>query len=88
MKFIGDRVKIPRFPADESRGYYHGTIVQGRRIFDDEFRFEPGSKDLVVEWDERVPFLGKYSETIVAISELPDPVWEGLDTWRNAFTHA
>jgi hypothetical protein len=86
MKFIGDRVKLPRFPTDESRGYYYGTIIHGRRISDDEFL--PGGKDLVVEWDEHVPFLGKYSEPIVAISVLPDPVWEGLDAWKNTFANA
>ena len=27
LKLVGDRVKIPRFPTDESRGYYYGTVI-------------------------------------------------------------
>lgn len=76
-KFPGDKVKVPRFATDESRGYYYGTVIRGTRLSDDD-------NQLVVEWDEPVPYLGKYSETVVAISDMPDPIWEGLDAWRKA----
>jgi hypothetical protein len=69
-KALGDRVKIPRHAADESRGYYYGTVIHG--TFDwDTTKFMPGGNDLIVEWDEPVPFLGKYSGTMVAIKVLP-----------------
>ena len=69
-KLLGDRVKIPRHAADESRGYYDGTVIHG--TFDFEIaRFMPGGNQLIVEWDHPVPFLGKYSGIIVAIKVLP-----------------
>jgi hypothetical protein len=68
-KKLGDRVKIPRHPTDESRGYYYGTVIRGRFIFD-LGQFVPGGKELIVEWDEPVPFLGKYSGTMVAIKDI------------------
>ena|SRR5258705_515497 len=69
-KFFGDRVKIPRHAADESRGYHYGTVMHG--TFDVEIaRFMPGGNELIVEWDDPVLFLGKYSGTMVAIKVLP-----------------
>jgi hypothetical protein len=67
-KKLGDRVKIPRHAADESRGYYYGTVIRGKFIFDIG-QFVPGGTELIVEWDDPVPFLGKYSGTMVAIKE-------------------
>ena len=69
-KHLGDRVKIPRHAADESRGYYHGIVINGTFDFGIA-KFMPGGKELIVEWDEPVPFLGKYSGTMVAIKVLP-----------------
>lgn len=69
-KALGDRVKILRHAADESRGYYYGTVIHGSFSFDIS-AFLPGGDQLIVEWDEPVPFLGKYSGTIVAIKVLP-----------------
>jgi hypothetical protein len=80
-KVLGDRVKIPRHAADERRGYYYGTVIHGHRTFDG---FALGGPGLIVEWDEPVPYLGKFSETIVAISDMPDPVWGTLDAWKDA----
>jgi hypothetical protein len=68
-KKLGDRVKIPRHAADESRGYYYGTIIRGRFAFEIG-QFVPGGTELIVEWDEPVPFLGKYSGTVVAIKDI------------------
>jgi len=59
---------IPRHAADESRGYYYGTVICGSFSFDIN-AFLPGGKELIVEWDEPVPFLGKYSGTMVAIKD-------------------
>jgi len=69
-KSLDDRVKLPRHAADESRGYHYGTVIHG--AFLDEAGFMPGGDNgLIVEWDEPVPFLGKYSGTMVAIKVLP-----------------
>jgi hypothetical protein len=66
-KTLGDSVKIPRHAADESRGYYHGKVIAGN-FNSDLGAFFPGEGNgLIVEWDRPVPFLGKYSSTIVAI---------------------
>ena len=81
-KILGDRVKIPRHAADESRGFYYGTVIQGRIRFDREINFD--SDGLIVEWDEHVPYLGKYSETFCAIAAEPSPVWNAVDSWRDA----
>lgn len=48
----GQRVKIPRFATDESRGYVHGTVLPS------------GS----VEWDEYIPYLGKVTSASSAMS--------------------
>jgi hypothetical protein len=85
-KLVGDRVKIPRYPTDESRGYYYGTVIFGRRTFEG---FMPGGNELIVEWDEAVPYLGKYSATIVSISDGPvDPVWDILKSWKGSLEFA
>ena len=84
-KLVGDRVKIPRFPTDESRGYYYGTTIFGRRVLDG---FVPGGDTFIVEWDEPIPYLGHYSETVVAISDMPDPVWDPLEAWRETAAHS
>ena len=63
-----------------SRGYYYGTVIFGHRLLPDGF--VPGGDTLIVEWDEPVPYLGRYSETVIAISDMPDPVWDPLDAWR------
>ena len=68
-KKLDDRVKIPRHPADESRGYYYGTVINGRRCLFDESEFELIGKGLIVEWDEDIPFLGKYSDLSTAIKD-------------------
>jgi hypothetical protein len=69
-KKLGDRVKLPRHAADESRGYYYGTVIHG--TFDFEIaKFIPGGNELIVEWDEAIPFLGKYSGTMIALTVLP-----------------
>jgi hypothetical protein len=83
VKLLGDRVKIPRFPTDESRGYYHGTVIRGRILSDRVLLLENGD-DLIVEWNEPVPYLGKYSATNVAISTEADPIWDALEHWRAA----
>jgi hypothetical protein len=70
-KVLGDRVKIPRHPADESRGFHYGTIIHGRKLFDGEFI--PEGPGLIVEWDEHIPYLGSYSDTFVAISNNSQP---------------
>jgi hypothetical protein len=67
-KKLDDRVKIPRHAADESRGYYYGTVIHGKFAFE-VGQFLPGGNQLIVEWDEPVPFLGKYSGTMVAIQD-------------------
>lgn len=56
-KKLGDRVKIPRHAADESRGYYYGTV-------------DIAAKGLIIKWDEDVPFLGKYSNLFTAIKDI------------------
>jgi hypothetical protein len=43
---------IPRHPADESRGYYFGTI----------------SPDGKVHWDEAIPYLDRITATFPSIS--------------------
>lgn len=68
-KRLGDRVKIPRHALDESRGYYYGTVINGRRTFGEWHEFELIGKGLIVEWDENIPFLGKYSDLDVAIKD-------------------
>ena len=83
-KLVGDRVKIPRFPADEDHGYYYGTVIFGHRLLPDGF--VPGGDTLIVEWDEPVPYLGRYSETVTSISDMPDPVWDPLEAWRETAT--
>jgi hypothetical protein len=65
-KKLGDRVKLPRHAADESRGYHYGTVIHGAFLDDAGFMPSVGN-DLIVEWDHPIPFLGKYSGTIVAI---------------------
>ena len=65
-KLLDDRVKIPRHAADESRGYYYGIVIHGTFNFDVS-QFLPGGNQLIVEWHKPVPFLGKYSGTMVAI---------------------
>jgi hypothetical protein len=89
-KLVGDRVKIPRYPTDESRGYYHGTVVFGR--ITPFGTVTPGGNTLIVEWDEPVPYLGRYSDTIVAISDAsdpdPDPLWDILENWKDAHQFA
>jgi hypothetical protein len=52
LKASGERVRTPRFPTDESRGYYYGTVLPGGDV----------------EWDELVPHLGKRSSVIPAMS--------------------
>jgi hypothetical protein len=69
-KNLDDRVKIPRHAADESRGYYQGIVINGTFDFE-AAKFMPGGNQLIVEWDAPVPFLGKYSGTMVAIKVLP-----------------
>lgn len=71
-KKLGDRVKIPRHPADESRGYHYGTVINGCRHFDGP-TFDLTGKGLIVEWDEDIPFLGKYSDLFVAIKDASKP---------------
>jgi hypothetical protein len=43
LKRVGDRVKVPKFPTDESRGYDYGILMQGP------------SNYLYVYWDEKLP---------------------------------
>lgn len=52
----GDRVKIPRHPLDESRGYYFGTVIH-----------RPPSDHFLVQWDEDIPYLPNPSFTTPAI---------------------
>lgn len=68
-KKLGDRVKIPRHAADESRGYYYGTVIHGRRAFEDPSEFDLSGKGLIVAWDEYIPFLGMYSELSTTIKD-------------------
>lgn len=66
-KKLGDRVKIPRHAADESRGYYYGIVINGCQTFDG---FDIAAKGLIIKWDEDVPFLGKYSNLFTAIKDI------------------
>jgi hypothetical protein len=43
---------IPRHPADESRGYYFGVVIQNGKV----------------HWDEPVPYLDRITETLPSIS--------------------
>jgi hypothetical protein len=55
-KVVGDRVKIPKFPTDESRGYDYGTV------------FAIGSSDnLYVLWDKSLPYLARRTDIRCAI---------------------
>jgi len=56
IKQLGDRVKILRHPADESRGYVFGTVTH-----------RPPSDELIVMWDEKLPYLPNPSSTFPAI---------------------
>jgi hypothetical protein len=55
-KMIGDRVKMPRHPADESRGWYYGTV----------FHQAPSDR-LKVRWDEDIPYCSRITDTYIAI---------------------
>jgi hypothetical protein len=48
----GDRVMVPKFPTDESRGYYYGTVT-------------PKGK---VRWDKPIPHMPRVTDTFPAIS--------------------
>jgi hypothetical protein len=52
----GDRVKILRHPADESRGWYYGTVFH--QALTDSLR---------VRWDEDIPFCSKVTDINIAI---------------------
>jgi hypothetical protein len=51
-KYPGDRVMIPRHPADESRGFHYGVVIA-----DDKVR-----------WDEAIPYLDRVTGTLPSIS--------------------
>lgn len=56
-KKIGDRVKVPRFATDETRGYHYGTVEH-----------RPLRDELIVVWDQPIPYMGsKYSTIYPAI---------------------
>jgi len=55
-KYEGDRVKIPIHPADESRGYVSGTVIH-----------RAPSDELIVQWDEKLPYLPNPSPIFPAI---------------------
>jgi hypothetical protein len=55
-KKIGDRVKIPKNPLDESLGFDYGTI----------HHISP-SDDLCVVWDHKTPFLARRTSTLCCI---------------------
>jgi hypothetical protein len=81
IKLPGDRVKLPRHAADESRGYYYGTVVRGKVSW--YGALIPDAHGLCIQWDEPVPYLGSFSILDVAISDEPDPVWEVVDRWQD-----
>jgi hypothetical protein len=55
-KLEGDRVKVPIHPADESRGYVFGTVIH-----------RPPSDELIVQWDEKLPYMPNPSFILPAI---------------------
>jgi hypothetical protein len=48
----GDRVMVPRHPADESRGYYYGTVTSNGKVI----------------WEQPIPFMPRVTDTFPAIS--------------------
>lgn len=55
-KQIGDRVKVPKHPADHSKGYFFGTVIH-----------RGPSDNLLVQWDENIPYMSNPSPILPAI---------------------
>jgi hypothetical protein len=55
-KKIGDRVKVPKHPADYSRGYFFGTVIH-----------RGPSDNLLVQWDENIPYMSNPGPLMPAI---------------------